>query len=698
MKSLSNIMLTIAAGVLADATRAYPSISGSFVKDIARLTRLVEHRGLGVFTLDLPMLDDLLLAGLEYGSLPSDGFTAVSKKVKVPRLFSGLFLLVFNPDGSLREDACTTSVAFLRQLLCVGKKLEVPCSKKRELAAIKEYVHVESTMRPPTLRWDADTLGLDRCRLVLDLLDRMDPDIPVHNVSRRGATGSADDLLRACQRIADIVSGEIGPYYPDAVVDGRQERGLSIGLKHGPGAVAERGGRLFNKYRFTNWSAKLERVYPYRFFGRMPNDPVRHVRDSEVPARLLCVPKTAKAPRIIAAEPSEHMFCQMLLKSHLEERVKRTFLGRFIDFKKQSLSASMVERSSLDQSLATVDLSSASDRLSLWLIERIFRKNVSLIDAIHASRTRKISIPQLGQVIELKKFASQGTAITFPIQTIVFLCIALAASCKLDVVINGDDRAVRRHLIGLVGKVRVYGDDIIIPVGGYVKITQLMHDLGLKVNTGKSFFRGLFRESCGQDSFKGDDVTPVKPKSVISENPETCVAVLDSTNNLFYKGYWNASDTLRRQLSDGINHQFVAVGRASGCTGFGSFSLDSGNRYQHILQRLSMAFEDHDRGSGAFEPRVLASDLRRFTGGRRVRWNADFHRFEVRIGDVVSDTEIEPYSCGYSGLLDSAVKPSHLVGETVLERALVESRDRGVPGRPRLRMKVRWVSLDDFVG
>jgi hypothetical protein len=725
MKSLSNSMLEIAGSILTDASQAYPSISGSFVKDIARLTRLVEHRGLGVFTLDLPALDNLLLAGLENGRLPSSGFTAVSKKVKVPRLYSGLYLRVFNPDGVLLDDADPTAVAFLRQLNCLGKKLAVPCSKKRELDAIKEYVDVERSIREPSLEWDSDTLSLDRRRLLLSLLDCVDADLSIQpGLDRDANERTSHQLLRTCQRVADIVSREIGAYHPDAVIDRNEWEGSQLGIKHGPGAVAERGGRLFNKYRFTNWSAKLDRLYPYRTFGRMPNDPVRHVRDHEVPARLICVPKTAKGPRIIAAEPSEHMFCQMLLKDFLEKRIKETFIGDFVDFKRQDLSASMVSAASLDKSLATIDLSSASDRLSCWLLERVLRKNQSLIEAIHASRTRQINISQLGLCLNLKKFASQGTAITFPVQTIVFLVIAFTASLDLEKVKGMSDQALRRELMSLRDQVRVYGDDIIVPTHGYVRITQLMHDLGLKVNTEKSFFRGHFRESCGQDSFKGYDVTPVKPKSVIPDNPDSRVAVLDTTNNLFYKGYWNASDKLRTRLDRDRSNRFPVVGRGSGITGYGSFSYNN-QSYRECIEILSST-PIEDMPMDEFVRRtILHPKLTRYTGVKhRLRFNYDSQNVEARVWDVVSHSKVQPYDCGYSALLDSAVKPSVRLNSRGLVRrqtrrsesdsrgGFVNDRGtrglpvymaevssvRGVAERPSRREAWRWVVLTDLFG
>jgi len=685
MKSHSNSLLSIAAGILKDASLAYPTDRSGFVKDLARLTRLVETRGLGIFTLDLPAFDERLLDGLESGRLSTHGSKCYSRKVLVPRLFSGLYLRVFDESSMLRCDADVNAIAFLRQLNCLGKKIEIPCSKKRELQAIEEYIHVESTIRPPSLRWESDSLGHDGYGFGLHLRDCMDDDLPLLPREGKDRKGDHHRLFEGCQRISDIISREIGSYYPDHVIDENEDRGVQLGLKHGPGAVAEKRGSYINKYDFSNWSAKLDALYPFHTYGRMPNDIRDKPRNHEVPARLICVPKTAKGPRIIASEPSEHMYCQMLLKEFLEGRVKRTVLGSFIDFKKQSLSSELVKTSSLDRSLATIDLSSASDRLSCWLVERVFRKNHTLLTAIHASRTRWIHVPQRNEYLKLKKFASQGTAITFPVQTIVFLVIALAASLS-DTTLRRLPSMTDKQILGLItrlrGRVRVYGDDIIIPVHGYVRITQLMHDLGLKVNTNKSFYRGNFRESCGSDYYKGYDVTPIKPKCVIPDNPASRVAVLDTTNNLFYKGYWHASEQLRNRHNPRSRRDFGVMGLDAGTQGYGSFSAQTTlarYRWSHCIPGFA----------GTRVPNRELSVLASLGVGRH-RWNSSLHRFEFRRWTIQSIVKIEPYQCGYTALLEQALRPS---GVDLFSK---RGGTPGVAGRPRYREVAGWVASSDL--
>lgn len=673
-KSQTDGLLSIAAGILADARLAYPEVRG-LDRDLTRLTLLVKNRGLGVFTLDLPKLDQSLVSGLESGSLDSKGTLRYSKKYPVPRLFAGLYMLIFDKDLCLLQEADPTAIAFLRQLYCLGKKLAVPCSRKRELQAVKEYVDVERELPRPTLSWESDELGVVGVRNSVHLCDPLGHHLPLYPECNNSGPARDNIFLARCQQVADIVASELGTFCPDCVIDAREQDFRGSGLGHGPGAVAERSGRYFDKYQFTSWSPKLEKLFPFSRMGRMPNDDF-FVKRHEAPSRLICVPKTAKGPRLIAAEPSEQMFCQKLTGSWLREKVHESWIGSFINFRRQELSGEMVLRASLDRSLSTIDLSSASDRLTCWIVERIFRRNPSLLNALHAHRTRWIYIPQLEEYIKLKKFASQGTDVTFPVQSIVFLCAALAVSVKGDITID--------NILKVRGKVRVFGDDIIIPTHGYAAITRLLSRMQLKVNEEKSFSSGNFRESCGTDAFRGYDVTPCKVRTVIADSPASCQAVIDQTNNLFYKGYWNASQQLEHRLRRGSRKRFTVVGRGAGASGLGSFSLN-------------LVYAELQSGLSQIRAESIRSDFRRFQrlyddrGLTRllgkVRWNSLLHRAEVRIETIRSRTKNEPFNKGYSGLLHRAISPG------IPNLSFTTVGASGVPERPRVENCARWEPL-----
>ena len=661
MKSQANGLLKVAEGVLKDYSLAYPHDRTEVARDLERLTRLTEERGLGLYTLDLPALDGALTKALENGRLVVDG--ALSKRasatIQVPRLFRGLWLRIFNRDGNLLEDADPNSILILRQLLCLGKKLEVVCTPARTKLVLKEYYHVERSARLPTFNWGHDDLGSNDSCSFDDLFDQ-------HSASCGSAqlglwvepesdecTPADRTLLGRCQQNFDIFSQAIGTFGIEEFVSSIRANSNGIGFRHGPGAVSDLTHKEF-KYDFPTWSEKLGASFPFSEYGTLSNahrntrhrmlsnyqwalqvpeplgslatgtEEIANVvpdlprmeeqgpeRDNyglgegldpldraspvatppsihEPPSRLLAVPKTAKGPRLIAAEPTSHQWCQQLIKRFLEERLIGLFGTNFVSFKNQGLSQVLVSTASLDRSLATVDLSSASDRLTCWVVERAFRRNQPLLRALHATRTRW-TVDMVDKTVSknyftTKKFASQGTAVTFPVQSIIFLIIALTAS-GFDAK-HPEDFFCNNRICNSIGrfrnKVRVFGDDIIVPERGYEQLCRLLHLLGLKVNQDKSFVKGHFRESCGLDSFKGHNVTPIKTKCIVATGPQSRQSLVDYANNLHLAGFWQAAKVVESMLPRWVISNLPVVG--AGCGGAGRISF-TGDSSEHLRKR-----------------------------------------------------------------------------------------------------------------
>lgn len=593
------VLFNVLTGLFKDASLAYPELSGGFLKDKERVALMLQTRGLAFFTLDLPCLDRLLLDGLEHGRLMLEGPIShrVSKRIKVPRLFQGLWLRVFDKSSSLKLDVDVTAIAFLRQITCLGKKLLVECSSKRVKQALEAYHEVDRTLRSPTLSWALDSLDVGR-RNNLHFADCLPAHQRLHdlfslNEGEEGRCRAGDQrLLDQCQRVADLVASQFLFCDPTTFAGGRNAMGKGLGFRHGNGAVAERL-KQDKKSEFKYWPLKLQGWFPFQVLTGMDSELQNH----EAPSRMACVPKTAKGPRIIAAEPVAHQWCQQSLLSWMNESIRNSFIGNFVDFTRQGKSGDLVLKASRSRSLATVDLSDASDRLSCWTIERMFRTSGSMLSALHAARTRWIRIDIPGSdssFIKLKKFASQGTAVTFPVQSVVFLTIALAAC------LSEDDVSIKSAL-KYVNRIRVYGDDIIIPVHGYARLCRIMDLLQLKVNVAKSYVTGHFRESCGTDGYQGSDVTPIKPKVIVADGPASCQAVIDTTNNLFIKGYWHASDSLKSTIPLRIQRRLRIVGRNdAGLPGFASYS---GSDELHLDKRWNSRFHRYEGRVWTVRPR-----------------------------------------------------------------------------------------------
>lgn len=557
-----------------DILSTYPELRRSIHRDMVTLAHQLEHRGFGFLTLDLPLLDDLLLQGLEEASLPTCFYLFSScKKARVPKLFQGLWLKVFDRSGCLLEEADVTAIFFLRSLACMWKKLERKCSDHRLRKAINEYQNIEHELQDPSLNWGESSLSdpYDANRLPVSFVEFCCSGANISNVSgeqpEHTDIGSDDiysirESLKALDAVSRRFCNELPFFDPFSAsttkVGAGQDRRWGCpdpdevwtgsAFRHGPGAVADASFRNIDKFNFPSWSKRLSEVFPYFPFGSTSYHRIKDIpSDRDVPSNLIAVPKTQKSPRLIASEPTANQWCQQHIAGYFYRTTR--FFRFIVDTKDQKVSRSMVLTASATGHLATIDLSSASDRLSCRVVERIFQSRPDILDALNAVRSSSVSnrIDKTDYfLLKSKKYASQGTACTFPVQSICFALIALAACGYKD----------WKHA---KGKVRVFGDDIIVPVDKVHRVMSLLHCLGLKVNENKSFSKGYFRESCGMDAYRGIDVTPHRfvqlPKS---SKTSVLLSMLDYSNNLHKKGLWNLADFTRKHA-----HSFGKTKRVS---------------------------------------------------------------------------------------------------------------------------------------
>ncbi len=203
--------------------------------------------------------------------------------------------------------------------------------------------------------------------------------------------------------------------------------------------------------------------------------------------RFTTVPKDSAKDRGIAVEPSLNIFYQLGYGGEIRRKLKR--VG--IDLNHgQDLHRRKAKEASLKGTLATIDLSSASDTVSRSLVELLlppvwFRS----LAALRSSHTR------LGDKwVFLEKFSSMGNGYTFELETLIFLALAFAVL------------ALGGHLPKEGDNLCVFGDDIIIPTAGYEDVVACLRFFGFSINKRKSFSVGPFRESCGGDFFDGRPV------------------------------------------------------------------------------------------------------------------------------------------------------------------------------------------------
>lgn len=598
MKSLIVYLQGIYAEVFEQISERFPALLGDCTRDASRLRSLIESRGLSFAMIDLPDLGKHFDKCLSEGRLTLSsiaGSRPYKRGSTIPRLFKGLWILVFDEKGVLRDDPDIQAIRYLRQLLYVAKKLEVACDDSKTWEHVNEFFRIDLEARSPSLNWDEDSLGHSDYRH-LHLRDAY--------VTRSASAndGLFDDRkqrslsfydagpMDAAQQVADMVVGSFGGFYPS-----------EWRAKHGPGAVADLRYTT-SKYTFPNWPAKLDRVFPLEEYGFSnfsswaawsgSSEAQRTFKSHEPPSKLIAVPKTLKGPRLIASEPTSYQWCQQLIRDFLASRIAFGQLQNVIHLRDQTWNQRMALRASHTQTHVTIDLSSASDRLSCWTVERIFRSNKSLLEALHSSRTRWVvnTIDRKSpQYHVLRKFACMGSAVTFPVQSIVYSILAIAA-----VLHSTNSEITYGNIRRVTSEVQVFGDDIIIPRYAWETLQGLLADLGFEVNHKKTHVTGRFRESCGVDAYDGHDVTPVYLKAIPDVSlPESIISVVETHNNFFSKGYWRVCNRIKSTVEHARKLRVRSVLMDSGSFGWSSFDPDLANagfktRFNKDLHRMEI--------------------------------------------------------------------------------------------------------------
>lgn len=220
--------------------------------------------------------------------------------------------------------------------------------------------------------------------------------------------------------------------------------------------------------------------------------------------RWWSVPKNASTDRSIGIEPTLNVFFQLgygsVLKHHLSRqgfllRPSRDWLDRRSGIDSSEIHRALAQRASVDDSLATIDLSSASDTVSRAVVELFLPHE--WFQALSALRSPYTLMPD-GSSYRLEKFSSMGNGYTFELETLIFSAVAsvFADTCGYQLTVGND--------------FSVFGDDIIIPSHLAKDLVKIYSFLGFIVNKEKTFTSGPFRESCGGDFFSGVDVRPIQ--------------------------------------------------------------------------------------------------------------------------------------------------------------------------------------------
>lgn len=633
--------------LLQDAAYTFPELAEEFEKDSLQLEHHAETRGFPLFAVDLPAVGKHLDRCLQTGQFAQLGIPLtkrVSKKIQYPKLFRGLYSLVFGTDGCLRDEPSTDAIFFLRQLYYTAKKVEVSYDDDKLRKEVVSFIETDASLPRVDTPWDTSAgfctrdsfdiyKGLQFCPAYLERLYDLFPTV----------CEGMESFARNFDRISDLVASTLGSYdYKD------------WSFRHGPGAVSDRR-RFTNKYSWVQWSERLEAEFPIADCGFHSYAAWAHsqdgedgevISDAEGFSKLIAVPKTFSGPRLIAAEPTANQWCQQNIWDYFSSRSAATFIGDFVRFRDQTLNQTLCLEGSRCGHLVTVDLSSASDRVTPWLVGQMFRSNPKLLCSLSASRTRYVEVNfssvslNIDEYVKLRKFSTMGSACTFPVQSLIFLTIALASIASARKL-----KPSKENILALRGEVTVFGDDIIIPKDASEILFTALEVLYFKVNTTKTCTEGNFRESCGVDAYAGVDVTPVYWQRLVDRSPESIASTISVVNN-FRKKFLN-------------------------CTA------------SHVASTIRQVIPEVRVGSGivGFETRTR---ILRNPAFKR-RFNKNLHREEILIPVFLTRVKKTPISDDSALLQFFTEKPD----PTVMWRS-------GTAQNPALKYRCRWVSVDEL--
>lgn len=594
MESYVTKVVTLYGSIISDATTQWPTLGRELERDLSYLRRASENRGLEFFTLTLTALGEWFDRSLDLGYLLDS--SEIPRGIKLnrgrPCVFRGILARVFGPDGCLKQTADPTAVLYYRTLCQSAKKLEYGVTPATLKKTVKDFFDVEAALpRPWDQTWSSDapewTLRSGHPLYGDAYCDDTSTGDLFADTGREALSLPYDTLADLCRR---VIRGQLGnvPTW-------------DIEPRHGPGVVSD--NKRGSKYCFPTWPRKLESVFPYDWFGS-PTIGMPPPADWEPNGKLIAVPKTRKSPRLICAEPSSHQWIQQGLARWIDGRLNDTLLGVSIDLHDQVKSQTLALHASRSRAFATLDLSAASDRLSCRLVEYVFQ-GTNLLDAFHACRTRAVEQtldPEAPRLILLRKFSTMGSALTFPIQSIVFTLLSVWA-LRLHEGRQNDWSA--EGLVRDFERVRVFGDDIIVPNDAAATVKLVLHECGLLVNAAKSFTGDHFREACGCDAFDGVDVTPPRHKRPYDGSAETTAALIQYSNNLFLKGFWSASEHVLGWLPPSELRLLAICHPSRAGLGLVSFCGDS---YAHLPVKYNEAHQLRHRVRLSFTSKVSRTD------------------------------------------------------------------------------------------
>jgi len=593
-------------------------------KDLRTIQQRTVNEGSSFVLVTLPMLGKALDLGLISGYFICPKNFACRRNSSLPQLTHDVFRLVFKADGQLKEKPNIVAIRYLRLFLLFDSKVHMQPSIKQEEDAIAGFEH------------------------------RMEDLMNFRIDSNNRVLSWAKELMTETLSTLDL--SEIRP-------------------GHGPGGVADGKDRL-QRWDFDSWPLRANYTYPFYRFAVSSLEALQERSNFvlvEKPCTKIClVPKDFKGPRLISAESTATQYLQQGQMRKMMHFIKYHPLLRLSMRLDDQTFNQIRAKESVQNRQATVDLSNASDTVSVQLVWYLLSGVPKLRKYLFS--TRSYYSQHKNKKIRLVAFAPMGSAVCFPVETLVFWALSMA-SVRLH---RCEHHPIKGVILptwrNVAPEVTVFGDDIIIPTDGCLEtLLTTLQSVGCSPNMSKTCWKTPFRESCGKDYFNGIDVSIIRNRSFhygatnkLSDYP----VLLDLQRKFFAIGLFRTARLLAgwaREIYPIIEYSISPRDLEAFRQNLEAFRADTEgdnvvfHRYQ---DQYCFAFSDRD----LIDP------------GIRTRFNSAYQRIEARLPRLIQRS-LEWKSDGYPRLL---------------ARLLSDRIDR-IPNRDVI-VKIGWSSIPAYAG
>jgi len=317
-------------------------------------------------------------------------------------------------------------------------------------------------------------------------------------LDKGGFPVSAVDVIAWCKSAVSTLLGEEIPW---SELKGSFSGGASTSVRRGVGNIP----RKYQEGKDITESAVRHYLQLTHRAQLLPRDFVISRGNG-----MFTVPKSSIIDRVAAKEPELNMYCQKAVGDYIRRKLKRNG----IDLNDQTVNQELAWEGSRNGTLATIDLSSASDSVTISLVQAILPLEWSMLLMELRSAETLVpayvdtdgsSVPAHWHINEM--ISSMGNAFTFELESLLFWVLTRACA----------------YFTRTQGRISVYGDDIICPVGLKVSLESVLEFFGFTLNTKKTFWDGGFRESCGKHWHTGLEVTPFYVKTLPTKLSDWCL-------------------------------------------------------------------------------------------------------------------------------------------------------------------------------